>query len=65
MCNYILEKTPGLPGSGAICSAPVPVGAKIRKGRNSPMSRKIPSWRQPGKLILSKPGKPEAHLVRP
>ena len=26
----IYEKTPGLPGSGAIRNAPVPVGAEIR-----------------------------------
>jgi hypothetical protein len=54
-------KTPGLPESGAICSAPVPVGAEIQEGRN--LSHKTPSWREPGKLVLSEPGKTEAHLV--
>jgi hypothetical protein len=57
------KKEPRLPGSGDMCSVPVPVGAEIREGRNSPMSLKAPSCREPDKLVSCKPGKPEAHLV--
>ena len=35
------ENIPDLPGSGAICSAPVSVDAEIWKGRNPSMSRKV------------------------
>jgi hypothetical protein len=62
--QYYTEKTLGLPGSWAICSAPVPVGAEIRQARNSPMSRKTPLWREPDKLVSNESEKPEAHLVR-
>ena len=45
------EKTPGLPGPGAIDSASVPIGAEIQEGRNSIMSCKAFSLRRPGKLV--------------
>ena len=45
------EKTPGLPGFGAFCNAPVPVDAEIWEDRNLPMSRKASLLRRLGKLV--------------
>ena len=46
------ENIPDLPGSGAICSAPVSVGAEIWEGRNPSMSRKAFSLRRSRKLAF-------------
>ena len=46
----MLEKTPGLPGSGAVCSTPVPVDSEIREDQNFAMNRKVFSLRTPSKL---------------
>jgi hypothetical protein len=63
VCNYILRRHQAYLGIGLFCRAPVSVGAEIREGRNSPMDRKSPLWREPGKLVSNEPGKLEAHLV--
>ena len=49
----MLEKTPGLPGSGGVCRTPVPVDSEIREDHNFAMNRKTFSLRTPSKLISS------------
>jgi hypothetical protein len=64
LCSYILRRHQAYLGLGLFVAHLYLLARKFGKPGIFPMSRKALSWRESDKLVSSKSGKPEAHLVQ-